>query len=326
MSPDNELNINRKKNRRAGRLTGVGLGISLAMSGCASPAPTPVETSIFSAVETSSPTQTATTQIEHLQISYPARPASISAISCDYPLAPNAQVPEKPSKEPPANFTLKVPILMYHLVTENPGNALPGLVVSPATFKAQMEKLHKNGWKTITAAALAKDLGNMITPPKKTFVITFDDGHVDGYTKAWPILKKLGYNATFYMITGRTDRSGYLSSEQLKELTDQGNDIGDHTVGHLDLRYGNLDYQIDKAAVAIARITGKWPTTLAYPAGEYNMSSERAVERCEPLTMAVTTNPGARETWGGRYAVPRVRVTPDTSPTALLNQLNNYIK
>ncbi len=92
----------------------------------------------------------------------------------------------------------------------------PGLVVSPDLFAAQLEALVAAGWRSITAAELAADLAAGDRPPPRTFVITFDDGRSDGYTQAFPILRRLGLVATFYVITGRIGMANNLSASQLR--------------------------------------------------------------------------------------------------------------
>ena len=87
----------------------------------------------------------------------------------------------------PFDFAVRVPVLMYHRVApaDQIGLSLPGLVVSPELFAAQLEALVTAGWRSITAAQLAADLAAGVRPPPRTFVITFDDGRSDGYTEAF---------------------------------------------------------------------------------------------------------------------------------------------
>ena len=69
-------------------------------------------------------------------------------------------------------------------------------------------------------------------PPAKTFVITIDDGWDDGYTYALPILQSHGFVATYFVIAGRIDRPGFLTSAHLQALVAAGDEIGDHTMDH----------------------------------------------------------------------------------------------
>ena len=92
--------------------------------------------------------------------------------------------------------------------------------------------------------------------------LTFDDGTISHLTQVAPILKKYGIRASFYVIgasVGNTN-DAYLTWAQIRELRDQGHEIGGHTVNHVDLwklyRDGQTDEDhtpgsFDKATAAI---------------------------------------------------------------------------
>ena len=90
-----------------------------------------------------------------------------------------------------------LPVLMYHHVSPQPGL----VTCSPENFRAQMEWLAKNGWKTLSTAAFAKALESGEVP-KKSVLITFDDGYLDNYVHAYPVLKRLGLHAVIFVVTG----------------------------------------------------------------------------------------------------------------------------
>jgi peptidoglycan/xylan/chitin deacetylase (PgdA/CDA1 family) len=238
-----------------------------------------------------------------------------------------------------SSFVLHVPILMYHRIVPSAeaGNSIPGLVVPPAVFAAQLDALQAAGWHTITLGTLANDLQARVKPAQRTFVITIDDGWDDGYTYALSILAQRGFVATYFVIAGRIDRPGFLTSAHLQALIAAGDEIGDHTMDHVDLATqpaANLTYEIDAAAARIAQVTGHWPESLAYPSGIVNSRVVVAVVACQELRIAVieeplapqkpgATNkppigmPVALETWANRFVVPRIRVTPNTTPARL---------
>ncbi len=230
----------------------------------------------------------------------------------------------------PAAWThLHVPILMYHRVIPpaQAGNSLPGLVVPPSVFAAQMKELVDNGWHTITAGQLASDLDRGLTPAPKTFVVTFDDGYDDGFTYALPILEQYNLVGTYFVIAGRIDHPNDLTVAHIQALVAAGMEIGDHTMDHVDvarLNGAQMRYEIWGAADRIAQITGRWPTTFAYPFGAFDSAAEQVVAGCAPMRLALTTQHGASETGVDRWAAPRVRVGPGTSPAGLLTELDAY--
>ena len=262
--------------------------------------------------------------------------------SCNPTSVRGARPVAAPASEKGGSFTLHVPILMYHRIvpTAEAGDSIPGLVVPPETFAAQLDALKRADWHTITMATLATDLQAHVTPPARTFVITIDDGWDDGYTYALPILQSHGYVATYFVIAGRIDRMGFLTSGHLQALVADGEEIGDHTMDHVDLAVqpaSKLPYEIDAAAARIAQVTGRWPESFAYPSGVVDNKVAAAVAACQEMRIAVTEEPVAAEapgatkppvgmpvaleTWADRFVVPRVRITPNTTPTNLEGDL-----
>jgi peptidoglycan/xylan/chitin deacetylase (PgdA/CDA1 family) len=214
---------------------------------------------------------------------------------------------------------------MYHRVAPagEIGDSLPGLVVSPDLFAAQLQALVAAGWQSITAAQLAADLATGVTPPPRTFVITFDDGRSDGYMHAFPILRRLGLVATFYVITGRIGMTYNLSASQLRRMAAAGMEIGSHTVDHVRLSSANPSaarLQLTQSAATIARVAGQRPTTFAYPFGGLDPFAQSLVQ-ATGYAMAFTEVSGCQQTWWGRLASPRVRVSPSIMPADLLHRL-----
>jgi peptidoglycan/xylan/chitin deacetylase (PgdA/CDA1 family) len=90
-----------------------------------------------------------------------------------------------------------IPVLMYHHVSPAPGL----VTVTPETFRAQMSHLARNGWRGIGC----DDLGGFLAGrslPARSFLITFDDGYLDNYVHAYPVLREFGMRATIFAVTG----------------------------------------------------------------------------------------------------------------------------
>lgn len=94
-------------------------------------------------------------------------------------------------------FGQPLPVLMYHHVSPQPGL----VTCSPENFRAQMEWLARNGWNTLSTAAFAESLASGVFP-KKSVLITFDDGYLDNWVYAHPVLREFGLQATIFLITG----------------------------------------------------------------------------------------------------------------------------
>ena len=93
--------------------------------------------------------------------------------------------------------TAEVPILLYHHITEEPGE---GGAVSVETFNEQMTALVEAGYTAVTFADLDAFVSGDGALPDKPILITFDDGYESNYTHAYPILKEHGLKATIFVI------------------------------------------------------------------------------------------------------------------------------
>ncbi len=80
-----------------------------------------------------------------------------------------------------------VPVLMHHHVSPSPGM----ITVSPENFESQIAWLAANGWTSLTLEQYAGFLAGKPVP-RKSIVITFDDGYLDNWVYAHPILQKYG--------------------------------------------------------------------------------------------------------------------------------------
>ncbi|MDU7872799.1 MAG: polysaccharide deacetylase family protein, partial [Veillonella sp.] len=64
------------------------------------------------------------------------------------------------------------------------------------------------------------------------FVITFDDGYVDNYEHALPILKEYNMKATLFMISDAANTPGFVNTVQMHQMESAGFDIQGHTNHH----------------------------------------------------------------------------------------------
>lgn len=101
-----------------------------------------------------------------------------------------------------------VPVLMYHHVSPAPGL----ITVAPQNFRAQIRWLAINGWRGITCDDFARFL-NGEQLPDRSVLITFDDGYLDNWVHAAPILAEFGLHAVLFLITGHIGGDGSPRSQ-----------------------------------------------------------------------------------------------------------------
>jgi peptidoglycan/xylan/chitin deacetylase (PgdA/CDA1 family) len=227
-------------------------------------------------------------------------------------------------------FALHVQIFEYHRVKPFAGETdyTRDLIVPPELFTAQMDALAKAGWHTITMGQLGDDLRQRIEPAPKSFVISFDDGYEDGYTYALPILQHYGFVATFFVIGGRIGHEDQLTVGEMRILVASGNEIGNHTMSHEDLRVATpvqLRIEIYGASAAIARAVGVWPQSFAYPIGLTDEMVTDAVASSPGIETAVIQGGSQTETWPNRLTLPRIRVGPGSYPQYLVDRACRYL-
>jgi peptidoglycan/xylan/chitin deacetylase (PgdA/CDA1 family) len=195
--------------------------------------------------------------------------------------------------------------LMYHEL-ELPGRRLcqsePGYaryVLPESDFRSQIEYLRANAWHGL-------NVGQAITfPAGRNVTITFDDGCETDLLAAAPILRDAGFNATFFITTGRLGTPGYLSPAQLKELCAQGFEIGCHSMTHpylTDLDENGLQHEIADAKTQLEQIIGRTVDHFSCPGG-----------RCDNRVVTVAQTAGYRTVSTSRIQAN----SPDTNVLAL---------
>jgi peptidoglycan/xylan/chitin deacetylase (PgdA/CDA1 family) len=103
-------------------------------------------------------------------------------------------------------------ILMYHRIISN--QLINGL--TPEEFEQQINYISKH-FKVIPIDELINDINQDKVRPH-SLALTFDDGHYDFYTNAWPILKKYNLPASIYITTGFIDGTTWLWPDLLKYI------------------------------------------------------------------------------------------------------------
>ena len=199
------------------------------------------------------------------------------------------------------------PILMYHNIDEKADN----LSVPGKSFEKQMKFLKDNKYNVISLAELANLITRERRIPKRTVAITFDDGRENNFTNAYPILKKYGFTATFFVIPGHCDWTGYLTKTQIKELSDNGFEIGSHTLNDkwlVGLSDAVLIQEIAGSKLALEAITKKRVVLFSYPLGGFDQRVRLIVMKTGYLA-ACTTNTGSYNPFYDVYALKRVKIS-----------------
>ncbi len=179
-------------------------------------------------------------------------------------------------------------------------------VVSNRDFEAQMRLLKGEGWH-------GQCVGEASASPHLPGVaLTFDDGCETDLLTAAPLLRELGFSATFYITVGFLGTRGYMSRAQVRELADLGNEIGSHSMTHPylpDLAPDALTHELLDSKKELSQITGRSVDHFSCPGGRWNAqvlaAAKQACYRSVATSEAITNQAPTDEFKLGRLAIMR---------------------
>ncbi|MHB8139319.1 MAG: polysaccharide deacetylase family protein [Smithellaceae bacterium] len=169
----------------------------------------------------------------------------------------------------------RIPILMYHSISDVKESSHPYYHVntSPAVFEAHMRYLSENNYAVINLRDTRDNFD--ANHSAKQVVITFDDGFLDFYTSAYPILKKFGFTATVFLPTAfiQNNRTSFkdnpcMTWNEVRQLLKEGISFGSHTVSHpqlTDLSETEIKHEIKASREIIEEETGTKVDSFSYP-------------------------------------------------------------
>lgn len=237
-----------------------------------------------------------------------------------------------------------VPVLLYHHIAPHAGDTV---TVTPEVFAAQMAYLAAAGFQTLTLDELCAYAAGELPLTGRAVVITFDDGWLDFYRYAWPVLRQYRLKASCFLITGRSAQAAaepagemlptpthaeakglvaagrarevVLTWELARELALSGLvEFHSHLVSHRHstrLTDTELQGELSASRALLTAELGCSGRHLCWPYGDWD-------ERCRRLAVAAgytalyTTTPGAVRPGCDPLAIPRVEMR-DRPPAAL---------
>lgn len=180
-------------------------------------------------------------------------------------------------------------VLLFHRVTDE---ARDNLSVGVAQFERLMQSLKQHCEVLSIEQVLA--LGATVPRSRRPLVaVTFDDGYLDNYTHAAPILRRLGLPAGFYVSTGivasdrqfpHDQRRGnatlpVMTWDQIRQMHAWGFNVGSHTVSHVDCVAEDeavVRGELQQSRADLQREIGRDDLIFAYPyGGRHQMNAQR---------------------------------------------------
>lgn len=199
--------------------------------------------------------------------------------------------------------------LMYHEI-ELPGRLLcdsdPGYAryaVSIENFRRQISFLQSSSTPGISISQMLSGTPGV--------TLTFDDGCETDLVTATPLLKQLGFHATFYITVGFLEKRGFMSKQQARELAQSGMEIGCHSMTHpylTDLDEARLKHEVADAKKELEDIIGAAVPHYSCPGGRWDQRVVRVAREAGYKSLA-TSRIGVNEAGADPFALARAAVT-----------------
>lgn len=224
----------------------------------------------------------------------------------------------------------RVVVLCYHSVQANTAHTSVG----PGQFADHLD------WLTDQCDVVAFSEISGARPRgggRPEVAITFDDGYLDNFGTALPLLLDRGLPATIFITTGLVDGDPQvvryverlwgaapgeikaMTWDQVAELAASGMEVGAHTVSHPNLADLSLDharYEIQTSKSTIEDHLGVSVRTFAYPFGKprehFDESTKLLVLEAGFEAAGSILYRGIRAS-DSPFAIPRIPITGDTT-------------
>lgn len=223
--------------------------------------------------------------------------------------------------------TYTTPVLMYHEIVEiGPATTANNynFYVPPKLFEAELRYIASAGYKTMYMKDLAALVAAKKYVPRKTIVLTFDDGTEDFVETVLPLLQKYHLRATLYANPGFNGTNGRMNWDELKTVADSGIvEIAAHTMTHQKLTEILPDQaraEIDDSKKTLEYITGEAITSFAYPFGAQNKDIQK-MAREAGFSSAVISEPRGKMQSSAMFILPRIRMGNENSITDFIKLL-----
>ena len=222
-------------------------------------------------------------------------------------------------------FSYYTPILGYHRVGPFKRDHVP--TVSGAAFEKQLGWLARWRYRVIPFEDLVACLDRGEPMPRRSAVITFDDGYEETHSVAWPILKRFGFPATMFVTPNEVTWEGFVRWPQIVEMARDSMAVGSHTMTHsyLPLLSGErLTQELCESKRIIESQLGRPVRLLSYPSGGYSAAAQQAARQAGYVA-ACTTNRASSCSAVDRYALRRIKITErDAHPLRFLAKLSGH--
>ncbi|HEU5075959.1 MAG TPA: polysaccharide deacetylase family protein, partial [Polyangiaceae bacterium] len=220
-----------------------------------------------------------------------------------------------------------VRVLLYHGI----GTRTSRPVVKTRAFREQLDWLAAQDIEVIRLSQLLEFLDGRLRLPRHAAVITIDDGELNGYSTAYPILKQRRLPFTLGIATQVIEehlRRGALNWVQIREMIDSGLcEIASHSVTHRKMTLLPDEvarFELERSRTVLAEELALSPEAFFYPLGDHNYRIRR-LTRQSGYRAAFVAHGGPTMLRTRRFGIPRYDVKPETSLRTFRSFFNHGI-
>ena len=224
-----------------------------------------------------------------------------------------------------------VPVLCYHnLAPQSKGR----MILAAKVFEEQMRYLKNQGYRVINLKEFVEFVSLKRQLPRRSVLLTFDDGYRSFLQYALPVLKELGFTATLFIYTDYVGAGGNAFTwADLKKLQQEGFDVQAHSKSHGDMvRAGGepaaeydkrLEAELIQPRALFQKNLGFVPDILAYP---YGRQDDAVVRRTKErgYTVAFTVRRQGSPSFVDPHRIHRSQIYPEMSMEDFIKNLNFF--
>jgi peptidoglycan/xylan/chitin deacetylase (PgdA/CDA1 family)/SAM-dependent methyltransferase/GT2 family glycosyltransferase len=233
--------------------------------------------------------------------------------------------------------TERVPILMYHRVSDTGAAELARYRITPRVFEQQLRFLRQHGYYTITADALRDAIRSGEALPGRPVMLTFDDAYRDFYETAWPLLQRYDLEAQVFVVTDKVSGcadwdSNYgepaplMSWEEIESLSAEGVSFGSHLATHRAADCLSTEELLSEGASSRFALEARLDSeirSIAFPFGIHNYRTINTL-KLAGYEIGLTTHDGVASIRMNPMALPRLEVMGSDDLAAFARKIGRY--
>lgn len=226
------------------------------------------------------------------------------------------------SAAPSNAVTDRLPILMYHRVAPVGLASMSRYRVTPEVFEEQIRYLYNAGFYSVDLEDWRQAMMASKPLPGRAILITFDDGYMDFFTFAWPILQRYGFTAVVFLVANEIgginqwdralgEEAPLLGWKEIHLLQEKGVRFGSHSVSHpllTNLSVRDIVREGLRSRAILERGIGTAVNAFAYPYGDTDEVVQHLIGACGYI-FGLTCREYLSNYHNSLLALPRLEIT-----------------